>query len=369
MNKIKITNHQLLAITAVYVCGASAIIISANAASLAKRDAWISAIVAMLFGLIVIWINTYLGGLYPNKTYVQVIQLLLGKWFGGFVASNFILMCFIGAPQFIWYVGDFFTMEYMPNTPSYVINIIFSIVVIVALLYGIEVIARTFEIFLYLIVVMFILSMLLLTPNIDITNILPVLENGIVPVLNASFPLLAFTTFPTIILNMVYPVNIKDIKDGKKSILNGYLIGMAIIITSILMCNLVLGNTITANSRFPVFLLSKEINIGIIITRLEAFIIIVWLITIFNNTVFYFYAETLGLAQLLKLKNHKKIILPLGLIMIVFSGIIYNDVIYEMNWDTEVWPLYIISFGLILPMLLLVVFWIKKLLHRTGGKT
>jgi len=360
MDNIRITSHQLIAITATFVCGASTLIISSSATSLAKQDAWISVIVAMMVGLIVIWINTYLGGLYPDKTYVEIIQLLLGKWLGGFVAANFILMCFIGAPEFIWYVGDFFTINYFSNTSPYIINILFSISVVIALLYGIEVIARASEVFYYVIVVMYILSMLFVAPNMEINNIFPVLEGGVIPVLKGSLPLLSFTVFPIILLNMIYPVNVRDIKDAKKSIFKGFLVGMLIIFVSVLMCNLVMGSTITADSRYPVFLLTKEIDVGIILARLEALIVVVWLLTIFNNTVFYFYAGILGLAQLLKLKDHKKIVLPLGLIMIILSDFIYEDVMYEIKWDTEVWIPYIASFGLVLPVLLLIVFFIKK---------
>jgi spore germination protein KB len=360
MDKIKITSHQLMSITAAFVCGASTIIIASSATALAKQDAWISAIVATVVGLIVIWINTYVGGLYTDKTYIEVIQLLLGKWFGGFIAINFILMCFIGAPELVWYVSDFFTTQYMSDTPSYIINIVFVIGIVIALLYGIEVIARASEIFLYVIIGMFILSMLMVSPNVDINYILPVMEEGVVPILKGSLPLLSFTSLPTILLNMIYPVNVKAIKDAKKSIFSGYLIGMTITFVSVLMCNLVMGSTVTANSRFPVFLLTKEINVGIIFTRLEALIVIVWLLTIFNNTVVFFYAGTLGLAQLLKLKNHKKIVLPLALIVTVFSDFIYEDVIHEIRWDTEVWLPYIITNGLILPTVLLLLFYIKK---------
>ncbi|HAN09563.1 MAG TPA: spore gernimation protein KB [Clostridiales bacterium] len=368
MEKIKITSHQLMAITMTYVCGASTIIIASSAASLAKQDAWISAVVAALFGLIVIWLNTYLGGLYPDKTYVEVIQLLLGKWLGGFVVATFVFVCIGGAAQFVWYVGDFFTTQYMTETPTYIIDVLFVIVIVIAIFYGLEAIARASEIFFYIIIAMFILSMFLVMPNINIDNIFPVLEKGIVPVLKGSLPLLAFTVLPLIILNMIYPVNINvnDIKDAKKSMLKGYIIGMSITFISIVMCIFVLGSTITADVRYPVVFLTKEINVGIIFTRLEALIVIVWILTIFNNTLFYFYAGFLGLSQLLKLKDYKKILLPLGLIMAVISNFVYDSVPYEIDWDTNVWFPCIFTYGLILPVVLLIVYCIKNI--KTGNK-
>jgi len=364
LNKTKISNHQLMAITTAFICGASTIIISSSAASLAERDAWISAIISIPVGAIFIWMNTYLGKLYPDKTYVEVMQLLLGKWLGGLIAVNFILMCLTGTSEFVWYVSDFLTTQFMPETPVYIINLLFIIAVVIALLYGIEAIARASEMFFYVIIVMFTFSMLFVSPKVDMDNMLPILEKGMTPVLKGSLQLLSFTVLPGIILNMVYPVNVKVIKAAKKSMFKGYLVGMTITFVSVMMCNLVLGSTMTSISRFPVFLLSKEIDIGIIFTRLEALIVIVWLLTIFNNTVFFFYGGALGLAQLLKLKQHQKIVLPLGLIIFVLSDTAYKDVIYELTWDTEVWPPYIISLSIVLPVLLLLVTFVKKLLAK-----
>ena len=364
IEKAKITNHQLMVITAAYVCGASTLIIASSSAQIAKQDAWISSIVSALSGIIIVYINTYLGGLYPDKTYVETIQFLLGKWVGGFVSVLLIFVSIVGAAQFVWYVGDFFTTQYLRETSAYIINILFVITIIIAMLYGLEVIARASEVFFYIILITYFLSIILVMPNIRIENLFPILEKGIMPSLKGSLPLLAFTVLPLIFLNMIYPVNVNDIKGAKKSIFKGYLVGMTITFISIIMCILVLGSTISASARYPIFLLTKEINIGIVFTRLEPLIISVWLFTIFNNTVFYFYTGALGLAQLLNLKDYKKIVLPLGLVVTVISGVAYNNVIYEINWDNLVWIPCTFTFGLILPLLLLLIYFINKYLFK-----
>jgi spore germination protein (amino acid permease) len=358
--KIKITDHQLTTITFGFVFGYTSITTSSFTMALAGRDAWISVIVAVLLGALIIWFQTYLGGLYPDKTYVEIIRDLLGKWLGGFINANFILLCLIGTAQIVWYVGDFFTTQFMPETPSYAINTLFVTVVVIALLYGLEAITRAFEIFIYLILPLFALSMLLLIPNIKVDYLLPVFEKGITPILKGSLPLLEFAVIPVILLNMIYPVNVKDIKKAKKAIFKGYLTGMLLSFVLTIMCGLVLGSDITANSRFTVFLLTKEINLANIFSRMEALIVIVWLLAIFNSTIFYFYPVVLGLSQLLKLKDHKIIILPLGLIITVLSGFIYTNVPYEISWDSIVWFPYISTFGIVTPVVLLIIHIIRK---------
>lgn len=113
MNNIKISNLQLTLITTLVVIGPTTIIYSSSVAALAKQDAWLSVIVTIIIGLPIFWINTYLGSLYPEKTFIEIIQLLLGKWLGGFVTINFILMSFISICRAVWYVGNFVSTEYM----------------------------------------------------------------------------------------------------------------------------------------------------------------------------------------------------------------------------------------------------------------
>lgn len=362
MEKIKISNHQLMAIVAAFVCGSSTLAVSAGVVGTAGQDAWLTVIFATLTGLPVIWMHLTLGARYPDKTFLELFPLLLGKWAGGLVSILYIFVALVSAVQVVWYVGDFFATQYMSGTPFMAINLMFILVVVIAMLYGLESIARASEIFFYVIFGVFFLSAFMTFPKAHPENLFPVLEKGAVPVLKAALPLLSYTVFPMVLLNMVYPVNLNlsEPKKTNQAFYRGYFLGMSIVLVAIGMCVMVLGNTITANSRFPVFLLTKEIDVGVFVSRMEALIVIVWLITIFNRTLFYFYMGTIGLAKLLKLDDYRRIVLPLGLLMTIYSDFIYKNVSYEIRWDSQVWVPHILVFGLILPVMLFIVALFRK---------
>lgn len=365
MNKIKISDYSFMITVSGFVFGSAPLLISSSIAAIAGRDAWISSLLATAAGLFIVWLNTYLGGLYPDKTLVEVIILLLGKWLGLAASLFFAFVGIITTSQVIWYVGDFITTTYMPEASAFPINALFVTAAVIALLYGIEAMCRACEIFFIFLFPLYLLSMAMLAPNIEVNNLLPVMENGISPILKGIIPLMSFTILPVIFLNMVYPVNLADIKKGKKAMFKGYLLGMLTAFVGTFMSILVLGASITSNLRFPLFILTQEINVGIIFTRLEAMILVVWLTTNFISTFFYFYAGAFGLAQVLKLKDYKRIVIPLGLIIVVLSDFIYKNVPYEINWDSYVWPSVVFTLGFILPVLLICVSTIKRWL---GGK-
>ncbi|MBP2654602.1 MAG: spore germination protein [Firmicutes bacterium] len=360
----KISNHQLFSLTACNSIGVALIAISALMASIAKQDAWISALITPVFGMLVMLIYWLLGSKYPNMSFVDIIKTILGKWLGLLVGSLYVFFYTIIGCHLPWYIGQFTTISALPETPPYIISLLFMIAVVIAELYGIEAIARASEIFIILISVLFFLAMLLVSPNAKIENLKPIFEHGITPILKSSIFLACFTTFHLITLMGIYPYNIANISEAKKSILKGYLFGGIIIFVTIIMSLLVLGENITSKIQYPTYVLAKEINIVKIFTRLEFLIALVWIVAIFVIGVLFFHAAVISLSEVLGLKDHRRIIIPLGLIMLVLSEVILPDIPYYANWINLVWIPYSITIGLIIPVLLLLVYSVKKKIFK-----
>lgn len=364
MNKIIISNRQFALLTSGFMFGSAPLFIPSSVAAVAGQDAWISVIFATIAGLLIVLVNMVLGGMYPNKTLVEIIQSLLGKWLGGIVSISFIFLSLVVATQVVWYTGDFFTTTYEPEVSNYQINILFIAVLAIALLYGLEAVSRAIEIIFIIAFPLYISSMLMLVPNIKADNLLPILEKGISPAIKGTIPVMGYVILPLIILNMLFPVNLGSLKEAKKSMVKGYFLGIITSFVGVIMCILVLGGTVTANLRYPLFTITQEINIGNILTRVEALIVFVWLGTNFIAAFFYLYFGIIGLSQIIKLKDHKKIILPILVIVSVYSGFIYKNVPYEISWDSYVWPPVIFTFGFVLPVVLLIVTFIKRLVNK-----
>lgn len=364
MNKTKISDHQLFALVLNFTMGTTIIAASSGVTALAKQDAWISALITPIIGLPFIWMYYYMGKLYPDKTLVEMICSVFGKWFGWIIAAAFVLfVCFLDVAQVASYIGTFMKTEYMTETPLYALNTLLLIGVSIGLLYGLEAIARSAEVFLYIAVVIIVLTILLDLPNTHTNNLLPVLENGITPVMKGSLYLSSYMTWPLIIINMIYPLNSSNTVKARNSLLLGYLFGAGINFLCTIMSILVLGSVITARSQYPTYLLAKEIDINTI-TRIEGFISFAWILTEFVKILLYFYAGAIGLCQLLGLKDYKKIVLPLALVILILSGIVYPSAAYQMKWDSTTWIPFIGSFGAVLPILILIVSIIKNVRKR-----
>ncbi len=356
----KISDHQLFSLAAICTIGTTLLSVASGTAALANRDAWISAIISPVIGLGFIWTYYYLGKLYPGKTLIEIFNSAFGKWLGWIISAYFVIfVCCLDAAQLMFYTGDFAQMEYMTETPIFAFRLLLTLAIGIGMLYGLEAIARSTEVFVITITVLIGLAILMSLPNIKPENLLPVLEKGIAPPLKGALYLSSYMTWPFVILLMIYPASTNHTKKTRNALFLGYIFGSVMSFVCTIMSIMVLGSKITAQSQFPIYLLAKEINLGII-NRIEGITALSWLLSSFTKTLLYFYAGTIGFCQLFKIKDYRKIVFPLGLVILVFSGVVYPDAAYEAKWDTTTWIPFIGTFGAILPIIIIVITKIKK---------
>lgn len=343
-----------------FAYGTVPLMIPSSIAELAGPDVWLSILFGTAIGLLFIWIMAKLGELNPDKTFVEIIKLYFGKWAGGLVAIFFIISAFVLADQTIWYMSDFIHTEFAYTVPVIALNGFFIAVLVFALWCGVEAMYRTTELLFAFMFTFVIIAILMLIPNMKPENLLPVMEKGVTPVLKGSIPFLSNCALPLVFLNMVYPVCFENVKEAKKALFKGYLLGAFTNLITVTVCILVMGSSVIANARFPMFITNEQINVFVIFSRIEAVTFSIWSSVSFISIFCFMYAGIFGLAQLLKMNNYKILILPMGLLFAVYSINIYTNVSYQIKWDSTVWPPLSFTLGFILPLILLILSLIRK---------
>lgn len=103
------------------------------------------------------------------------------------------------------------------------------------------------------------------------------------------------------------------------------------------------------------------INVGDFLERIEMFYLTAWICSIFLRLTILYYAATLGAAQLLRFKDYKPLTLPLGIIIIVLSVLLYEN--FSVFRDFTSVPVYgsvALPFVTLLPLALLLTEMIRK---------
>ena len=358
----KISARQLMILTILFTIGSAILIIPSGMALVAKQDAWIAVLVGVGCGLLIMYLYIKITDLYPQMTLVEIMEALLGKWLGKAAALLFFSLLLINAPApVLFYLGNFMTTQMIPQTPIPAINILFAVIVLFAVRLGLEVLARSAEMMFPLFILLYISFTGLVVSNIKLENVQPVLEAGVGPIWPAALSFVSTTYLPHIVLLMIFPASVNRSDQARKAFFIGSLIGGLILVVIVALTILVLGPEITATNIYPSYALAKKINIGHFLQRIEAIMATIWFITLFFRLTLYMYSIVTAIAQIFQLKSSKQLVLPLGIILVVMSIIVYPNVPYQQTYDTKTWIPYALSMGLFFPLLLLGIHAIKRL--------
>ncbi|GLB61817.1 GerAB/ArcD/ProY family transporter [Cytobacillus sp. NCCP-133] len=368
MERQKISVRQFRVLVILFTIGTSILIVPSVLASEAKQDAWIAAILGMGFSLLVILLYNKLGLMFPNMTIVQMNQKVFGKWLGKAISLLFFSMAFLYSSALLFYTGNFFIIEIMPETPIEATVVLMGAIMVMAVRQGLETFARSAELFFLIFFLLFFFLIFSVVPEIEFKNLQPIFEVEFKPLLRGSIFLVVTSTINAVVLLMVFPTDVNQPKKAQKSFLIGTLIGGLVMIIITLLSILVLGPYLSEKLVYPGYELGKQINIGNFITRMEAIMAAMWMITIYYKLVLYFYASVLGFTQILNMKDFRPFTLPLGMIAIVLSLVVYPNVAYIQEWDIETANPYSLTVGLFFPLVLLAVAAFRKK-NREGNSS
>ncbi|WP_135550081.1 GerAB/ArcD/ProY family transporter [Paenibacillus cymbidii] len=359
LKKGKIGARQFTILVMLYIIGNAILLIPSTLASVAKQDAWIAAMLAVGAALLVIPLCVALGNRFPNMTFTEYLEEIIGKWLGKAVSLLFLLgFPFVIASMTLRNIGDFMTTQTIPETPIQMVHIIYMAVVVMGVRHGLEPLARAAEIFFPLVVLLFLILVVFISPQMKFVNILPVMEGGIQAVLKAALPFFSFPLLEPVILLMIFP-HVNDRAKAGKALFAGVLLGGIVLCVTTMMTILVLGADQTARNVFPSYVAAKNINIGQFLERIEMILAVLWIVTSFFRLTLLFHISTFGIAQTLNLKDDRFLTLPLAMILVVLSIVVLPHITYLINFN-PVWGVYAPTYGLVLPLLLLGIAIIRK---------
>lgn len=356
----KINSRQAGFLMFSFLMGSAILMIPTNVVSLAKQDGWLSVIVATVIGMGIVTIYTTLGLLFPKMSIVQYSETILGKWAGKAVGLLYIWFPFHLGTLVIRNSSDYVAMIALTDTPMIVISGIFVAVIAYAIRGGIETLGRVNEMMLPLRELIVILVIIFLIKDFKWENLAPVMGNGALPILKGAVPVTSFPLGETIVFAMLLP-NISHIHKLKKAYMITILSAGMFLTFSVLLTILVLGPSIASRLNVPVQTVIQMIDIADFLTNLDSLGMLLWVSANFIKIAVCYYCTAVGIAQWLKLSDYRPVVTPVGILMLIFSLIVYNNNIEQATFASTIWPFYSLPIELLIPLILLIIAKIRRL--------
>lgn len=342
-----------------FTLGDAILVLPATVIYPAKQDAWISGLFSLVVGSGIIYLFYKIGNTYPDKSFVQIIEAILGKWFGKAIVLVFIFYTFLSTGILLRELGAFLLTHYLKGTPMQVVMALFIITVALAVRLGVEIIGRTAEIFLPWVIATILISVTLLLGQIEIKEMFPIYENGPKPILLGSLQFIAFP-FLEIVPLLMFKQFVSDQKLKYKHLFWASFLGGFVLFVATFMAIVILGPYNAGNVLYPTLKLAQEIKVGSFIQRMDILVATFWLFTIFFKTSFYLYATTIGISQVCKMKEFRFIVFPLAFLAVPVALNCARDIVDLNEKLVRIWPFFDYTVGLFIPLLLYLVWMIKQ---------
>lgn len=360
MKKETISSLQLFYILIGFEFGTTIIL---GVGSGAKQDVWIAILTAAISSLILMSIYIKLSALYPNYTLVQMLPVIVGKFLAYPIIVLYIGYFIYIAARVCRDFGELMVSTILVETPIVVVIGSLMVLMIYCLRGGIETFGRmgeaVFPLFMFSLVIIWIL--LLTVHSFNITNLTPVLGNGIKPVLKEVFPnTLTFPFGESVIILMFIPFLNNKKHAGRVGFAVILIGGTLLAINSILILS-VLGPEIYKNDFFPLLSATRLVSIADFLERFDAIIILMMVAGVFFKVGMFTFGAAVGISHLFNVKNTKSILLGIGMILTPLSLLIGDNFIRFLEIGLEFITRYIHPvLQMIIPFSLLCIGFMRK---------
>ncbi|MBN3554841.1 GerAB/ArcD/ProY family transporter [Fictibacillus nanhaiensis] len=367
MKTIKIDVQQYFIIIVLFELG-SAILVGLGMD--AGRDAWIAILLGMICGMFLFLGYYFLYKQFPEQSLTQYVEILFGKYVGKLFAFLYLMYFMYLAARVLRDFGSLLLSAVFVQTPIIVVNALMIATIVYVLKLGFEVLVRTGEIIFSLVVLLgVILAVLVLSADLMKYNyLLPVLGQGFLPVLKAAFPVTP--TFPfgeMVVFTMLFPY-LKTTKQTKALTVGliAILLSGVILSVTVAMDIAILGGHVATHVYFPLLAAVAKINLGEFIQRLDALVVFTLIIGGFFKISVLFYVAVKATQDIFGVKDEKKLIGPIGIVLILSSIVIAANYVEHITEGLKIVPHFIhIPFQVVLPSLFIIVCLMrrKKLKH------
>lgn len=333
-----------------------------NITFLAKQDGWISLIIAFIIGFIPMILFNALLNIEPSLSFPQLIKKYCGKIFGTIINVFLILSVLFHAGIVLWNLCNFINSQFLFKTPVLVIGIFFMIPVIYTVSKGLKTIGRTSMVLFLISIIIYFITFFALISKVKISNIFPIFENGITPIMDGSLVQLSYSVLAIFPLLIVPKNNISDNKKLCSSLMKFYIFNFITMFIVMFFIISIFGSPLANLYQYPEFNILKTVNIANFFQRVESILSFQFLFDLIIGLIVFVYFLKTATQQTFNFENkfNNVLIIILSIAIIYISSIIFknNTIAYDFLGKVYKYVRLLILF--FIPLIIYIIARIRK---------
>ncbi len=350
--KERISLYQVALMLIITIGGTAILFLPRILIEKSGRDAWLTGLILLVFGLLVSILYTLLIRRMKTSNFIEFNKKTVGKFLTFPLAINLTAYFIMISGIVVRQTAEVMVANYFSLTPLWFINITLILAAAVFVYYGLETMARSAEILFYLLLFIFLSVLFLLVDELNPQYIQPVLGKGIKPVIKGLFPGLIF--FSEIFIILIWAPNLKKRNKVYKSLIAGTLIAGLIFIILIYFSITFFGVALADELTLPLVTMVSYVSKLGIFERLDPLIIFFWVGAGLGKAIYFLYGAVYTLHKLFNFNNYYLIIIFIIPFIFYFSFYYFQNIVQVTDFIAGSAP-YFVSVQVLYPLLLYLI--------------
>mgnify|MGYP002331958613 CR=1 FL=1 len=350
----KINGRQAFLLLSTTIVATLILFIPSLAVAQGDRDTWLGTLLAATVGLVVVGVVALLAARFPDRNLFGVSEKALGRIITrGLVAPLYFLFFFYIAAAVLRELGDVLTASLMPETPLLAFVFMTSILVALAVLGGLEVVARLNEIVFLILVTAPAFILLLLLKEVQFENLLPALAGGFTPVIRAAVPQVGFFG-EVVVLAFIIPQLEKPRQAGAIGA-GAVAFSALMMVATIVWLVGIFGVQQVGAFLLPTLTLGRQVLVAGFLTGLDPLVVAVWVAGVTVKASVFFYVALLVVVQGFGLREYRPLVFPATLLLVALSILQFASTFEFSEFVLKTFPFWGLTMELVLPVVILLV--------------
>lgn len=286
----------------------------------AKQDAWLAMLISAALGFVLVLIYWGTFQMDPKRNLFQLFSHYLGKWPGAMLTILYAVYFAYEASRNLRDLAELAAFALLNRTPLFVITLLAILVIGNSARYGARIALQLCLALLPIVIISYSALILAIIGKgmLSFEYMLPVLEQGMGPVLQAAVPEIISFPFAQTLLFLVYFPLISNTKKLRKSFFLTYGI-VALFLTIVNQINvLVLGPTLAEMMTFPLLEVVQLIELAEVFERMDVLFVLVLFIGLGFKVLFFYVGAVTGISEISG-TGYKRWVIPVGLFIFASS--------------------------------------------------
>ena len=312
MNNEYIHERELLYISIIFIDSMGILMTLAPSAG---RDSWIAILIAFMLKIPIVFMLGKMINKYPNRSFFEIIELILGKILGKIVILIILIPYIQVAFVSIIYVINFIKVVILMELHITFIAMLFLSMIFFILNRRVKVIVNWSQIIFFMIAIVLLIITSMTLPFMDIKNMLPIIKGNEKNILKGVVEVLAYPASQILFMTSLFKY-CKDESKITKVLLKATLISGIFLALINIQNTMVLGDITKTNVYFANYQAYRRISIGKVFQRIELVLSMFFIITEVIRISILILFIIQGIGVLVGINNNECLIMPTVLMLL-----------------------------------------------------